>query len=131
MVSFDFLALRVVGITTRWDESDRVVRYSSMRRSPMPKPIPLPTLLSDHTIWNAPFQSEAYLFPPVTRTNKVFSAGTDSQGAGAIVVSSVYRGSDGEGTAKRTLEKLESKSTATKLALHNAQKNGCRQLRTT
>lgn len=41
MVSWDFFLLRVVGMTTRCDERERVVRYSSMRRSLMPKPIPL------------------------------------------------------------------------------------------
>lgn len=41
MVSCDFLTLRVVGMTTRWEVRERVVRYSSIRRSQMAKPIPL------------------------------------------------------------------------------------------
>lgn len=41
----DFFSLRVVGIRTRWEVRGRVVRNSSIKRSPMPNPIPLPMLV--------------------------------------------------------------------------------------
>lgn len=41
IVSLDLRVLRVVGMRIRWEVRERSVRKSSIRRSQMPKPIPL------------------------------------------------------------------------------------------